>query len=481
MHASPLRLFLLRGAPLDAGGPLGDPRLFRLRSLKPSACPGCTYTAANRRSSDAAFTRQWESNPVPAGVWGALDGSRKGDAPLLHDSAAAGHAAGWCTDTSRLLRGPPPLSPAGAPCAIQGFSKSLGRWLRARGAPGLWTGSRAGGPRWAHTRAPQKGEAAEAQTETLVPAKTPEGPLTLTEAEALQLRAQTEQGLRLPVLPWVCFGALLAAPLALAHYHATRLQQRQQSSQHGIELPVAVCDLSWGSGSRSKQEQAFREAEAPHVFLLHPEAFHGEPGAQEVLELEGAGMLKQLARHRAAQTLLGYIHAIRPAAHHLLKEVQELDLAAAELLQCEFAEAFVDAYAHTPRKPTPHAEGSPPCIAGAAAGQQRGAPPLAPGGGPQQMQSHQKPALTGVGAAQRQQQQQQQQQLQQQQHLSHCHGEVPQVSVVTALRKALRYGRLEREKVAELLLLLLLLLLALLLLLLLLLLAACVGEASLPL
>ncbi|KAL8443472.1 hypothetical protein Emed_006827 [Eimeria media] len=399
MHAPPLRVLLVRGAPL------GAPRLFHLRPSQLSACPRCTYTSASRRSSGRAFSRQWQSNPVPVGDLSASDGSRGRDPPLLRSSAAAGPTALRCTDTSRLLRGPPSLTPTGAPRGPQAYSESGGRWLHARGGPRLWTGSHAGGPRWAHSGAPQKGEDAKTQTQALMPAKTAEGPLTLKEAEALELRARTEQGLRLPVLPWVCFGCLLAAPLALAHYHATRLQQRQQSSKHGIELPIAVCDLSVRTSSSSRQEEAFREAESPQVFLLHPEAFQGEPGAQEVVELKGEGMLKQLSRHRAAQTLLGYIHSIRPAAHHLLNEAKELDLAAAELLQCEFAEAFVDASVHIPRGPQPPAKGGPPSIAAssssaaaAAAGQQQGPPSLTQRGGPPGSQPS-KPALTGVAAA----------------------------------------------------------------------------------
>ncbi|KAL8450423.1 hypothetical protein Emag_003269 [Eimeria magna] len=353
------------------GGPLGAPRLLRLRALQLSACPRCTYTAASRRDSETAFARQRESNPVPVGDLSASDGSRERDPHLLRSSAAARVTAARCTDTPRLPRGPPPLTHTGPPCAIQDHSASGGRWLHARGAPRLWTGNSAGGPRWAHSGAPQKNEAAETRTQTLMPAKTPEGPQTLMEAEALELRAQTEQGLRLPGFA--------------------------RSAAVGVLWVFAGGSL----GARPLSRDAAATATTELVYLLHPEALQSEPGAQEIEELKGEGMLRQLSRHRAAQTLLGYIHSIRPAAHHLLKEAKELDLAAAELLQCEFAEAFVDASVHTPRGPKPHAKGGPPSVAGAAAaaaGQQQQAPPIIQGGGPQGLQPR-KPGLAGVAAA----------------------------------------------------------------------------------
>ncbi|KAL8432569.1 hypothetical protein ACSSS7_004526 [Eimeria intestinalis] len=78
----------------------------------------------------------------------------------------------------------------------------------------------------------------------------------------------------------------------------------------------------------------------------------------------------------------------------------ELDLAAGELMQCEFAEAFVDASVHTPRGPKTAAAGAAAAAGGAAAGdgQQQGGPTLAKGGAFQNMQP-QKPFIGGVAAA----------------------------------------------------------------------------------
>ncbi|KAL8432568.1 hypothetical protein ACSSS7_004525 [Eimeria intestinalis] len=179
----------------------------------------CGYTASISRYGEAAFGKQWESNPGPAGdVFSpAIDGS----------STAACHAAASSTGTSSLLGGvvTPHFMPIGAPRAIRGLRRTWDRSLHAGGPlTHHWTRNRAGGPRWAHSGAPKKDVVCRLRV------CAPQGPLTLREAEALELRAQTEKGLRLPVLPWLCFGCLLAAPLALAHYHATRLQQRQQRS-----------------------------------------------------------------------------------------------------------------------------------------------------------------------------------------------------------------------------------------------------------
>ncbi|XP_026192318.1 uncharacterized protein LOC34623963 [Cyclospora cayetanensis] len=261
------------------------------------------------------------------------------------------------------------------------------------------------------------------------------GPKTLAEARERQLRAKAIQGLTLPVLPWICFLCLLATPLALAQFITTRLREKQKKSlalsrqlqrhfsfppllfvsfgeikqlveqptealllltdaarfgahttaclfvelakrlrSHGIELPIAICDLQEGSsscdcvegpppketrdpvspteppgGRASAQERLFPAAASPHVWLLLPDGLDGEPAAQLVESVQGEKMLQMLLEGKAAQALVKVLGAVRHAAAELTEEAKEVDALATELLRCEFAEAFVDPFAHNPQ------------------------------------------------------------------------------------------------------------------------------------
>ncbi|KAL8425503.1 hypothetical protein Efla_002624 [Eimeria flavescens] len=469
MAAPPVRLLLRTGGP-----PGGRPCSFRLGPLGAPHCPACMPMQMQRRRAVASCPKQWESNPVPVVV--ELLHTGGSEAPVSMPPAA-GHTAAAISQgfsAAGLLRRGPFLK--------RGFlyrAEGLGggtrsRWVHAQGGPPPAGGSQ-GPPSSRQSRdEPCKAvEMTDTQTNAnTLPVQAFEGPSTLAEAEALQLKLQTEQGLQLPggvvdrYLPPRDPSSLLLEPHKLTkeeindavdlfrriaggsldprllpHPEAAaaaanllvrarvsrQLRDRLEPSafslisfeqikqivehpgetllllvesrvfgsdvaaclfadvalllrKHGIELPIAVCALGSTTRSPSKREGAFLSSVCPHVFLLHPEGYQGEPGAEEVVELHAQGMTEQILKRQAAQTLIKYIQTVRPAASRLQKEAKALDLAAAELFQCEFAEAFVDDSVHALRGPS---SGAPSHGSGEAR-QQQGVPRDAAEGAPKE-------------------------------------------------------------------------------------------------
>ncbi|OEH79517.1 hypothetical protein cyc_08161 [Cyclospora cayetanensis] len=205
----------------------------------------------------------------------------------------------------------------------------------------------------------------------------------------LALSRQLQRHFSFPPLLFVSFGEikqlveqptealLLLTDAARFGAHTTAclfVELAKRLRSHGIELPIAICDLQEGSsscdcvegpppkktrdpvspteppgGRASAQERLFPAAASPHVWLLLPDGLDGEPAAQLVESVQGEKMLQMLLEGKAAQALVKVLGAVRHAAAELTEEAKEVDALATELLRCEFAEAFVDPFAHNPQ------------------------------------------------------------------------------------------------------------------------------------